>query len=231
MEVIVEAKKEYTKKLNNILINFIITKINDCYNSEHDTLEELRNIPEWNNVLINEYVNSIKEKYNFLDELITAVFISHVKILSSVKINDKKQTIKLKVPDTELFIHKVLTNFAEIIYYNSTILPLKKEMALKLLNPCIENTISELLPFESILNMYIKENEEEEVQEEEEPDEGEIDSPDLEEKESFVNDEKQEKEQEEEDFSDLINEEHEEPKTVPLNSSNVSKETGEEGFF
>lgn len=225
MEVIVEAKKEYTKKLNNILINFIITKINDCYNSEHDTLEELRNIPEWNNVLLSEYVNSIKEKYNFLDELITAVFISHVKILSSVKINDKKQTIKLKVPDTELFIHKVLTNFAEIIYYNSTILPLKKEIALKFLNPCIENTISELLPFESILNMYIKENEEEE----EEPDEGEIDeSPNLEEKESFVNDEKQEEEQ---DFSDLMNEEHEEPKTVPLNTSNVSKEAGEEGFF
>lgn len=223
MEVIVEAKKEYTNKLNTILSSYMISKINECYHSENDTLEELRDIPEWNNSKVTNFINQIKEKYNFLDELVTAVFISHVKILSSVKINEKKQTIKLKVPDIDVFIHKVLSNFAEVVYYNNSILPLKKENGNKILSSCIENTISELLPFETILNMYIKEDEssieDEENSDSDEPETNESEEPEVNEIQEPENTNN------ENEFSELMNDiPEEEPKTVPLDNSNVKTE-------
>lgn len=171
MDIVVEAKKEYTKKLNCVLLPHFMKFYNNISSLQTDKHEELRKVPVWNSTLVNSFVDEIKKDCSWLEELVTAVFISHVKILSSVKINDSKQTIKLKVPECCLFIHSVFCNCTEYVYYNLDMLPIPKENMIPIIDHSIENTISELLPFESILAMYIREQEEAEEAEKDEDEE------------------------------------------------------------
>ena len=176
MDIVVEAKKEYTKKLNNILLPHFTKYFDNLSSLLTDNREELRKIPIWNSAIVNTFVDDIKKDCSWLEELVTAVFISHVKILSSVKINDSKQTINLKVPECSLVIHNIFCNCSECIYYKLDLLPVQKEIMTEIIDHSIELSISELLPFENILAMYIKEQEEpeedpEEAEEEPEPEE------------------------------------------------------------
>ena len=170
MDIVVEAKKEYTKKLNNILLPHFTKYFDNLSSLQTDNREELRKIPIWNSAIVNKFVDDIKKDCSWLEELVTAVFISHVKILSSVKINDSKQTINLKVPECSLVIHNIFCNCSECIYYKLDLLPVQKEIMTEIIDHSIELSISELLPFENILAMYIKEQEEEP---EEDPEEAE----------------------------------------------------------
>lgn len=195
MDIVVEAKKEYTKKLNCVLLPHFMKFYNNVSSLQTDKHEELRKVPVWNSSLVNSFVDEIKKDCSWLDELVTAVFISHVKILSSVKINDCKQTIKLKVPECCLFIHNVFCNCTEYVYYNLDILPIPKENMIPIIDHSIETTISEMLPFESILAMYIREQEEAEEEEKEDDSDEEEKAEETEQE----NEEPEEKEQENEE--------------------------------
>ena len=46
----------------------------------------------------------------YLMDLITAIFVSHVKILASVRLKGDGKSIKIKVPNLNIFLHKILIN-------------------------------------------------------------------------------------------------------------------------
>ena len=54
----------------------------------------LLEIPKWNKSIINKETNRIKSNMNYIDDLLTAVFISNTRLLCSIKSSQKK--IKLK---------------------------------------------------------------------------------------------------------------------------------------
>ena len=106
LSVLVDAKTEYTKQLTNILVPHIFEGINSIYS---ETLEscKLRNdnsvlmrfqeklslIPKWNQDMLNTECERIMNDSgcDWLDELVTAVFLSHTKILTAIKKSGKKQ--------------------------------------------------------------------------------------------------------------------------------------------
>ena len=67
--------------------------------------EQLALIPKWNQEIINEEYERIVEdsKCDWLDELITAIFLSHTKILTAIKTNNKNSKINLKIPKIDHF--------------------------------------------------------------------------------------------------------------------------------
>ena len=96
--IFVQAKIEYTKQLVNTLkppiydgIKSIYEDAKEIYKSNSSTSllyifrTLLEKIPEWNNELILNETDRIIEysKCDWLDELVTAVYISHTKIYSS----------------------------------------------------------------------------------------------------------------------------------------------------
>ena len=98
--VLVDAKTEYTKQLSNILVPFIYEGIKSVYdstsrmcksNKDRQILmrfqEQLSLVPKWNQDIINEEYERISKDSgcDWLDELMTAVFLSHTKILSAIK--------------------------------------------------------------------------------------------------------------------------------------------------
>ena len=177
--VLVDAKIEYTKQLTNIIIPFIFEGIKSIYqstltmcklNEDRNVLmrfqEQLSQIPKWNQDIIDDEFNRIMEDSNcdWLDELVTAVFLSHTKILTAIKSGKKQNKINLKIPKIEHFIHKCYIESAREIWknpyiYNSNVSQCDYQRnindAHKLIGSAIEETIRKLLPVKNILKEYL----------------------------------------------------------------------------
>ena len=140
INILVEAKKEYTSQLQKILTPRIYEGFKSIYDDIikllSKELEEkktqsssliktyqkmLKEIPQWNQDIINNEYSRIEKLSNcdYIDNLIEAVFITNTKILTSVQINDTKAlNIKISIPQSPHFIHKCYMECAKEIYKN-----------------------------------------------------------------------------------------------------------------
>ena len=125
LAVLVDAKTEYTYQFIHILKPNIYKCINNLFiKSKQEKFvfkqfqEELSLIPKWNQHLIDKEHSNILNLSgcDWLDELITAVFVSHTRILTSINMNKEKGKINLKIPKTSYFIHKCYIDVARHIY-------------------------------------------------------------------------------------------------------------------
>ena len=166
VNVLVAAKEEYTKQLVYILSPEIYTVILNVY-SDSQLLKKKRNIslknfqiqlkkiPLWNTIIVEKNTNNIKSKIPYLLDLITAIFVSHVKILACVRLKSDSKSIQVKVPDLDNFLHKIIITNAEKIYYNPEIILKKKEIVVALISETIEETIRNQIPIDKILTEYL----------------------------------------------------------------------------
>ena len=181
--VLVDAKLEYTKQLTNILIPFIFEGIKSVYkstvsickiNQDNKILmrfqEQLSQIPKWNQEIIDEEYQRIIEssKCDWLDDLVTAVFLSHTKILTAIKSGNKPNKINLKIPKIDHFIHKCYIESAREFWKNPYIFSDQVSQSEyqrnigdghKIIGACIEETIRKLLPVKNILKEYLGQDE------------------------------------------------------------------------
>jgi len=234
---IVQAKEEYTKELINILTEPMVYKFLTMYQNVSQNINNkreliisyqkaLREIPLWNQALIDTEVTKIKSNCEFLDDLVAAIFVTNVKILSSVKMNKDKQKIQVAMPKTDQFIHKIYTNAAHTLYNNPYIFSnqydsqKRKAEIIVFVQNSIENTIRTNLPFRNILQNYlgstVEESESEEESEDEKSSSKEID------------DDEQESLHEEES---LQHEDSEQPEQAEAFENPTPIQTQNEGFF
>ena len=130
--IYVQAKIEYTKQLINHIQAHIFDGVKSIYDDSKDLYKQnssssilfifrtlLEKVPEWNNeIIVNETDRIIEEsKCDYLDDLLTAVFISHTKILMSISANTSDK-INLVVPKLSNFIHKCYVNIARNLWKN-----------------------------------------------------------------------------------------------------------------
>jgi len=180
LAVIVDAKSEYTKQLVSVLKGNIYQGIKKIYSeckedcvrrSELGYLltefqKKLEEVPKWNQeVILSECENIlIESKCDWLEELITAVFVSHTRILSSINFSKNKRQINLKIPKVDHFIHQCYIDIARIFYKNPYLLDdtisryeyqKNRNEAELLIEKSIENTIRKQLPVKHILQEYL----------------------------------------------------------------------------
>jgi hypothetical protein len=186
-----EAKNEYCVRLVNILTPLIIQGVSSIFdeavtlctnNDEEDkylmTFQNfLTRVPKWNSSLIDEETKRIKTESacSYLNDLITCVHISHLKLLTSIRVSQKQKKIDIDIPKLDKFIHKVYISYARKIYQNvylfeNDIMPLQKQKNMReaeiLCHQSILNVIRNSVPVEKILRAYIDETVDEEVIEE-----------------------------------------------------------------
>jgi hypothetical protein len=153
INILVEAKKEYTTQLQKILtprlyegfksiyediIRMLSKELEDT-NKQSSSLikmfqKMLKDIPSWNQEIINkEYVRIEKlSNCDYFENLIEAVFITNTKILTSVQINDVNSiNLKIKVPQPSHFIHKCYIECSKEIYKNPYIFDQSKNLTPK----------------------------------------------------------------------------------------------------
>jgi hypothetical protein len=153
INILVEAKKEYTNQLQKILTPRLYEGFKSIYediiNILSKELEEnktqgssliktfqkmLKEIPQWNQEVIKtEYLRIEKlSNCDYFDNLIEAVFITNTKILTSVQINDSKSlNIKISVPQPSHFVHKCYIECSKEIYKNPYIFDQSKNLTPK----------------------------------------------------------------------------------------------------
>ena len=151
--VLVEAKKEYTNQLQQILSPRLYEGFKSIYNDILKALSDdmiqgnqqmssvtktfqksLKDIPLWNNEMIKNEYNRIEKISNcdYFENLIEAVFITNTKILTSVQINNNDSVnIKINVPQPQHFIHKCYIECSKEIYKNPYIFDLSKTLTPK----------------------------------------------------------------------------------------------------
>jgi hypothetical protein len=179
---LVDAKQEYTSYLISTLAPSMYTGFKDIFEQSKKILNGnsvfknfqllLSNVPNWNDHILNREVQDITKETgcDWLDNLITAVFVSHSKILTSVKIGNyrpKNKKIDLKIPDTNSFIHQCYIQSAREFYKNPMMfledtkmvrtdeILKNQKLAHSIIKESIMTTIRKLLPFRNILNEYL----------------------------------------------------------------------------
>ena len=186
-----EAKNEYCVRLLNILTPLVIEGIKSilkeadqlCIQNDEEskylmTFQNfLSRVPKWNNDIISEETDRIIKKSgcNYLEDLLTCVHITQLKVLTSIRVGSLQKKIELDIPKLNDFIHKIYISFARKIYSNvylfeKNIEPLNFQKNMReaetICKECILDVIRESIPVERILRSYIDESVEEEVVEE-----------------------------------------------------------------
>ena len=177
--IFTHAKMEYTAQLIDVLApNFFdgIKSIYDESKTVHRTNNPnntsililfrlfLEKVPTWSNEVIETETNRIIDISNcdWLNDLITAVFISHTKILTAIGSNNSN--IELIIPKTINFIHKCYINIAREIWKNPYLFDdyvtgseYQRNMRTVelLIKDSIENTIRKALPVKEILKQQL----------------------------------------------------------------------------
>ena len=133
VSVLAAARESYTEQLKIHLTPLIyegfISLYEDAKKKEDDTGEFnynyliqfqvlLKDIPQWNQTILDEETRRILEEIDFLMELVTAIFVSYVKILASVRVGGSEGNIRIVVPTSEIFIHSIYCKSAKMFYYN-----------------------------------------------------------------------------------------------------------------
>ena len=177
--VFAQAKIEYTKQLIDILYSHMYDGIKSIYDeakvffSKKTSVpillifrELLEKVPIWNNEIIDSETSRIMEVSccDWIDDLITAVFISHTKILTSIGFNTTSNKINVTIPKTTTFIHKTYINIARELWknpylFNENIPGHEYQRNCKeienIIKICIESTIRSLLPIKEILREHL----------------------------------------------------------------------------
>jgi hypothetical protein len=178
LAILVDAKTEYTKQLINILKNSLYLGIKEiyinskekCIENENDILSvfqvNLSEIPKWNQDIINTKTDTVVKDSgcDWIEDLITAVFVSHTRILTSINFSKNKKKINLKIPKVDHFIHQCYVDVARYFWknpylYDDDIGSYEYQRNRREAETIIENSIGETirkqLPVKHILKEYL----------------------------------------------------------------------------
>jgi len=188
INVLSEAKNEYSCRLLSILTPVVIDGVKSIFNDaerlciENDEDDKylmtfqnfLSRVPKWNETIIESECSRIisVSGCNYLEDLLTCVHIAQLKILTSVRVSQKQKKIDLDIPKLSAFIHQVYSVFARKLYKNvylfeKIITPLQYQKNMReceiLCKESILEVIRNSIPVEKILRSYIDETVDEEV--------------------------------------------------------------------
>jgi hypothetical protein len=191
LSVLSEAKNEYSANLVNIITPLLIQGLQSifkeacslCKDNDEDakylmTFQNfLTRVPKWNQELIDNETKRIiqQSKCNYLEDLLTCVHITQLKVLTSIRVATKQKKVDIDIPKLSDFIHKVYIKCARKCYSNvylfeTNIEPLTQQKNLRecetICKECVLNTVRESMPVEKILRAYMDETTEEEIVEE-----------------------------------------------------------------
>jgi len=175
LNILVEAKKEYTEQLYMILCPLMIQTFLDLYAEANkmskgkNVLKQyqilLKEVPNWNNHIVKQHTGKLVDSCSWFSDLLAAVFVSNVKILSSVRLNTENKKISIKLPSNEVFVHCCYVTVAKELYKDPYIFNEehsdnnRNEILDKRCRVCLESTVKDMIPIQQILQTYISQGE------------------------------------------------------------------------
>ena len=178
ISLLVDAKTEYTNQLVSLLTKPLYEGFKSLFddavevcnnnNQEGAELKTFQNllgrIPQWNQEIIDNECERIKvsSKCEWLEDLISAVFVSHTRVLTNM---NSKNKINLSVPKLSKFIHKVYINIARqfwknpFLFSSDGISQFEYQKNIReceiIISDSVHESIRILLPVKNILKEYL----------------------------------------------------------------------------
>ena len=182
-----EAKGEYTRQLCVFLVpcleSYFLSLLEEAKGLSPNPSKVLwhfqtllQSIPDWNQDKVTKETELIQKdcKCDYLEELLTAVFIAHTKVLSAIRLTTKQKKLQITIPKIEHFLHRVLSDSARALWVNAYLFAdtnsIEKQKNLRqvatLLQDSVLQGIRGLLPVKSILREYLQEDNDDSDEEE-----------------------------------------------------------------
>ena len=177
VNVYAEAKTEYTRQLCQNLTPAFHIYFLDLFKYAKENTKEflqvgwdfqelLQEIPDWSqDKVLRETEKIIREsRCDYLEELLTAVFIAHTKVLSAIRITTKQKKLQLTIPKLDHFLHRTLRETGRLIWGNTFLfldegnsIDRQKNMRQVefIIQEGIQQSIRSLLPVKTILREYL----------------------------------------------------------------------------
>jgi hypothetical protein len=184
-----EARSEYTKQLATFIVPSLVgwfqtlwarnaTDKQRCLTLFQTECEE---VARWNQDRVHDEVHVLLEKCgcDYMEDLMTAVFIAHTKVLTAVRLSKKQKKLAITVPKLDHFIHRVFRESARFFWKspflfmtdNGVMERQKNVLQIEsLTSEAITSAVRGLLPVKQILQDYLGEDEEDEEVESASPD-------------------------------------------------------------
>ena len=178
LSVYSDARAEYTKQLCVFLVpayfQFFIdllekskqATVNEPKKSLWQFQTYLNEIHDWNMQKVNNEIHTINTNCgcDYLEDLLTAVFIAHTKVLTAIRLSSNKKKIEINVPKVEHFLFKVLCETSKLLWsstylFRDGIPGIEKQQNYRnieaILNEGILQAVRSLVPVKSILKDFV----------------------------------------------------------------------------
>jgi hypothetical protein len=173
-----EARNEYLKQL----ATWIVPPLVEFFRNEYNTIAAKEGkramsifqswcseVPRWNQDIIDSNVTLILDtcRCDYVQELMTAVFIAHTKMLTAIRVSSKNKKLQINLPKLNHFLHRVFVECARsfwkapFLFSDELSLIEKQKNVLQAESMCIEalsGAVRSLLPVKSILQDYLNED-------------------------------------------------------------------------
>ena len=169
-----EARSEYTKQLATFIVPSIVGWFQTLWSRNASDRQrclsafqnECEEITRWNQDRINDEVRVLLERSgcDYMEELMTAVFVAHTKVLTAVRLSTKQKKLSITVPKLDHFIHRIFKESARC-FWKSPFLFMSEGGVVErqknilqveaLATEAITTAIRGLLPVKQILKDYL----------------------------------------------------------------------------
>jgi hypothetical protein len=185
-----EAKSEYTDQLvfnfQPALLRFFLDRFTEVKSSSSvssktksalsEFQESLSQIPDWNLDKVHSETSELLKAIHcdYIEDLITAVFIAHTKILSAIRLHSKpRRKINITVPKPDHFMHRTMSECSRFLWSNvylfdDSVPSVDRQKNMNEVNHFLEKgilqAIRNLLPVKSILRDSLQEDDDDAIQ-------------------------------------------------------------------
>jgi hypothetical protein len=194
LSVYSDARAEYTKQLCMFLVPAyfqfyieLLDKAKQCMVAEPKRAlwqfqTYLNEIHDWNMEKVNHEIHTIYTNCgcDYLEDLLTAVFIAHTKVLTAIRLSSNNKKVEINVPKVEHFLFKVLCETSKLLWsstylFRDGITGMEKQQNYRnieqILNEGILQAVRNLVPVKSILKDFMNQDVSDNTVEEESDDE------------------------------------------------------------
>ena len=195
LNILVEAKREYIGQLCLLMCPVMIETYETMYEEAYKLTKGrkvlvmyqklLKEVPNWSDAMSKQHTDNISNRCAWFNDLLAAVFVSCVKILSAVRLNKDNKKISLKLPTNEVFIQTCYNNAAKdlyrdpYIYHETQNEHARNDKLYERFCVCIETSVKELIPVQQILQTYMSQTQEGQDLDVGEAEVGDSEDPDL----------------------------------------------------
>jgi len=176
-----ETRNEYMKQLST----WIVPPLVEFFRTEYDRIAKKEGrkamgafqgfcaeVPRWNQDVIDANIGVVLDncRCDYVEELMTAVFIAHTKMLTAIRVSTKQKKLSITLPKLDHFLHRVFVECARafwkapFLFSDELSLIEKQKNILQAETMCVEalsGAVRSLLPVKSILRDYLDEEEDE----------------------------------------------------------------------